>query len=193
MSAQMMKRPAKAQMVILSAPSGAGKSSFIDRVLKDFPKLKDTTTYTTRAMRTGESEGNPYHFVSREHFRQLIDEGFFVEYAHVHENFYGTPLHQIHDAEKEGRVLIMDVDVKGASTFKKKFPGAVSIFILPPSMDELKRRILGRDKKLPEDLEIRLINAQMEMSLAHTFDYRIVNDHFEESYMQFKKIIEDLL
>ncbi len=189
----MMTRSNKAQMIILSAPSGAGKSSFIDRILKEFPKIKDTITYTTRAMRTGESEGNPYHFVTKERFRQLMEEGFFVEHAHVHENFYGTPLHQIHDAEKEGRVLIMDVDVKGAATFKNKYPAAVSIFILPPSMEELKRRIQGRDKKLPEDLEIRLINAQMEMSLAHTFDFRIVNDDFEESYQQFKKIIEDLL
>ena len=193
MSAIMTKQSKKAQMIILSAPSGAGKSSFIDRILKEFPKIKDTITYTTRAMRTGETEGNTYHFVTRERFCSLKEEGFFVEHAQVHDNFYGTPLHQIHDAESEGRVLIMDVDVKGASTFKNKVPGAVSIFILPPSMDELKRRIQGRDKKLPEDLEIRLINAQMEMSLAHSFDYRIVNDHFEESYLQFKKIIEDLL
>lgn len=193
MSALMMKQPSKAQMIILSAPSGAGKSSFIERVLKEFPQIKDTVTYTTRAMRSGESDGNPYYFVSRERFRQLIDEGFFVEYAQVHENFYGTPLHQIEDAKREGKVLIMDVDVKGAATFKKKFPSAVSIFILPPSMEELKKRIMGRDKKLPEDLEIRLINAQMEVSLAHTFDFRVTNDHFEESYAQFKKIIEDLL
>lgn len=189
----MIKQPSKAQMIILSAPSGAGKSSFIERILKEFPQIKDTVTYTTRSMRSGESDGNPYHFVSRERFRELIDEGFFVEYAQVHENFYGTPLHQIEDAKREGRILIMDVDVKGAATFKKKFPSAVSIFILPPSMEELKKRIMGRDKKLPEDLEIRLINAQMEVSLAHTFDYRVTNDHFEESYAQFKKIIEDLL
>ncbi|MBY0384979.1 guanylate kinase [bacterium] len=188
-----MKQPSKAQMIILSAPSGAGKSSFIERVLKEFPQIKDTVTYTTRSMRSGESDGNPYYFVSKERFRQLIDEGFFVEYAQVHENFYGTPLHQIEDAKREGKVLIMDVDVKGAATFKKKFPSAVSIFILPPSMEELKKRIMGRDKKLPEDLEIRLINAQMEVSLAHTFDFRVTNDHFEESYAQFKKIIEDLL
>ncbi len=186
-------KPSKTPMIILSAPSGAGKSSFIDRILKEYPQLKDTITYTTRNMRAGESEGNPYHFVTRERFRQLMAEGFFVEHAQVHENFYGTPLHQIEDAKKEGKVLIMDVDVKGAATFKNKFPTAVSIFILPPSMEELQRRISGRDKKLPEDLEIRLINAQMEMSLAHTFDFRVVNDHFEESYQQFKKIIEEVL
>ncbi len=189
----MATKPVKVPMIILSAPSGAGKSSFIVRVLKEFPQIKDTITYTTRKMRDGERDGDPYFFVTKERFQQLIKEGFFVEHAQVHDNFYGTPLHQIEDAEKEGKTLIMDVDVKGASTFKKKFPNAVSIFILPPSLEELKRRILGRDKKLPEDLELRLINAQMEVSLAHTFDYRVVNDHFEESYAQFKKIIEDLL
>lgn len=189
----MKQQPLKTPMIILSAPSGAGKSSFIERILKEYPQIKDTITYTTRSMRTGESEGCPYHFVSKEQFRDLIKEGFFVEYAQVHDNFYGTPLHQIEDAAKEGKTLIMDVDVKGASTFKKKFPTAISVFILPPSIDELKRRILGRDKKIPEDLELRLINAQMEMSLAHTFDYRLVNDNFEQSYAQFKKIIEELL
>lgn len=193
MSAVMVTKPVKIPMIILSAPSGAGKSSFIVRVLKEFPQIKDTITYTTRKMRDGEKDGDPYFFVTKERFQELIKEGFFVEHAHVHDNFYGTPLHQIHDAEKEGKTLIMDVDVKGAATFKKKFPKAVSIFILPPSMEELKKRILGRDKKLPEDLELRMINAQMEMSLAHTFDYRVVNDDFEESYAHFKKIIEDLL
>ena len=109
-------------MIIVSAPSGAGKSSFLDRVLKDFPILKDTITYTTRTMRTGESDGNPYYFVSKEKFLELKEQGFFVESAKVHDNFYGTPLHQIEDAMRENRVVIMDVDVKGAATFKKKYP-----------------------------------------------------------------------
>lgn len=183
----------KTRMIIVSAPSGAGKSSFLDRVLKDFPILKDTITYTTRAMRTGESDGNPYYFVSKEKFLELKEQGFFVESAKVHDNFYGTPLHQIEDAMKENRVVIMDVDVKGAATFKKKYPDAISIFILPPSIDELRRRILHRDHKIPEDLELRLINAQMEMTLANTFDFRVINENFEESYGKFKKIIGDLI
>jgi guanylate kinase len=180
-------------MIIVSAPSGAGKSSFLNRILNDFPVIKDTITYTTRTMRTGESDGSPYYFVTHEKFKQLIEEGFFVEWAKVHDNLYGTPLHQIEDSFREDRVVIMDVDVKGAATFKKKFPDATSIFILPPSIDELRRRILNRDRKIPEDLELRLINAQMEMSLAHTFDYQVVNENFEESYARFKEIIGDML
>jgi len=183
----------KTRMIIIAAPSGAGKSSFLARILKDFPILKDTTTFTTRSMRSGESDGDPYFFVTRERFQELISQNFFVEWAKVHDNLYGTPLHQIEDAAREGRVSIMDVDVKGAATFKRKYPEAVSIFILPPSIEELKKRILGRDKKPPEDLELRLINAQMEMALASTFDYQVVNDVFEKCYLDFKNLIEDLL
>jgi guanylate kinase len=186
-----MKKPPS--MIIITAPSGAGKSSLLERILGDFKVLKDTTTYTTRSMRTGESEGNPYHFVTKPRFQELVRQGFFVEWAPVHAHLYGTPLHQIEAAQKEGRVVIMDVDVKGARTFKQKYPDAVSIFILPPSIEELRRRISGRDKKLPEDLETRLINAKIEMEEASHFDYQIVNDDFEKSYQEFKKIIEDLL
>lgn len=182
------------KMIIISAPSGAGKSSFLDRILKEVPRLLDTVTYTTREMRTGETEGNPYHFVSKTRFDQLVAGGFFVEWAPVHDNFYGTPLHQIEDAFKADRVVIMDVDVKGAATFKNKYADvAASIFIMPPSIEELKKRILGRDKKPPADLATRLENASQEMAYAPTFDYQLVNDNFEKSYLEFKKIIEELI
>lgn len=182
------------KMIIISAPSGAGKSSFLDRILKEVPRLLDTITYTTREMRTGESEGNPYHFVTKERFDQLVQGGFFVEWAHVHDNFYGTPLHQIQDAFAADRVVIMDVDVKGAETFMSKYGDvAASIFIQPPSLEELKRRILGRDKKPPADLAVRLENASKEMAFAHHFDYQLTNDNFEKSYAEFKKIIVDLI
>lgn len=186
-----MKKPVN--MIIISAPSGAGKSSFLSRILKEFPILFDTTTFTTREMRSGESDGNPYYFVTRDRFQELIRQGFFVEWAQVHENLYGTPLHQIEAAHAAGRVVIMDVDVKGGATFKQKYPDAVSIFILPPSIEELKRRILARDKKPPADLETRLVNAKIEMDQAQNSDYQLVNDDFDKSYAQFKKLIEDLL
>ncbi len=188
-----MKNPAKTRMLIVVAPSGAGKSSFVDRVTSEFPILRDTVTYTTRAMRAGESEGNPYHFVSREKFEELCAQGFFVEWAHVHANMYGTPFYQIEEAFQKNEVVIMDVDVQGADTFKAKFPDAKTIFILPPSIDELRRRVIKRDKKLPDDLEIRMKNAEKEIARAHEFDFQIVNDDFEASYAKFKKIIEELL
>jgi guanylate kinase len=183
----------KVRMIIIAAPSGAGKSSFVSRITREFPVLCDTVTYTTREIRTGESEGDPYHFVSKERFHQLLKDDFFVEYANVHGNMYGTPMHQLTDAWAQGRVIIMDVDVQGADTFKRKFPDAQMIFIIPPSIDELRRRVVKRDGKTPKDLEVRMANAQMEMARADEFDFRVVNDDFEKSYAEFKKIIEDLL
>jgi guanylate kinase len=179
----------KPRMFIVSAPSGAGKSSLCARALAEFPELVDTVTYTTRAMRDGESEGHPYHFVNENRFVELREQGFFVEWAIVHGKLYGTPKYQLEDAWKQGKWIIMDVDVQGAATFKKLYPDAVSIFIVPPSLDELRRRIVSRDKGKTPDLEIRLKNAEHELKEASKFDYKIVNDVFELSYNEFKKLI----
>lgn len=183
----------KTKMIILAAPSGAGKSSFVEKITREDHRLFDTVTYTTREMRKGESQGFPYHFVTIEEFTKRLQENFFVEWAKVHNNFYGTPLYQIENAWKEGRCVIMDVDIQGAETFKAKYPEAKTIFILPPSIDELRRRIQKRDGKVPADLEVRMQNAAREMLEAPKFDYRIVNDVFDRSYAEFKKIVEDLL
>ncbi|MBK9322766.1 MAG: guanylate kinase [Bdellovibrionaceae bacterium] len=183
----------KTRMIIVAAPSGAGKSSFVERACREDSRLEDTVTFTTRAMRKGESQGHPYHFVTREEFEIRIKENFFVEWANVHNNLYGTPYYQLEDAWLIGKCVIMDVDVQGADTFKAKYPNAVSIFILPPSIDELRRRIEKRDGRVPADIEIRMSNAQKEIQVASKFDYQIVNDQFDLSYGQFKKIIEELL
>lgn len=183
----------KTRMLILAAPSGAGKSSFVERITKEEPRLEDTVTYTTRKIRRGESQGNPYHFVSVEGFKAKIADNFFVEWAMVHENMYGTPYYQLEDAWVRGKCVIMDVDIQGADTFKAKYPDAVTVFILPPSIDELRRRIEKRDGGIPADIEVRMQNAEREMAVAHKFDYKIVNDVFEKSYAEFKKIVETLL
>lgn len=180
-------------MVILIGPSGVGKSSFLDRALRDYPRLKDTVTYTTRAMRQGESEGHPYHFVSRAKFEELVSQGFFVEHAEVHGNLYGTPLHQLEETWAEGNVVIMDVDVQGALTFQGRYPKAKTIFILPPSIDSLRQRILKREGKSPKDLELRLRNAEAEMRHSSRFGHSLVNDHFESAYGELQKLIEDYL
>jgi len=188
-----MKSDTKVRMIIIAAPSGAGKSSFVERVTAEFPRLCDTVTFTTRSIRAGESEGHPYHFVSKERFLELRENGFFVEWAVVHENLYGTPIYQLEDAWKNDKVIIMDIDVQGAETFKRTFPDAKTIFILPPSVDELRRRVTKRDGRIPADLEIRMKNAEREIEHAVHFDYQLVNDDFDKSYREFKKIIEDLL
>ncbi len=183
----------KTRMLILAAPSGAGKSSFVERITKEEARLVDTVTYTTRKIRRGESQGNPYHFVSVEEFKAKIADNFFVEWAVVHENMYGTPYYQLEDAWIQGKCVIMDVDIQGADTFKAKYPDAVTVFILPPSIDELRRRIEKRDGGIPADIEVRMQNAEREMAVAHKFDYKIVNDVFDKSYAEFKKIVETLL
>jgi guanylate kinase len=183
----------KVRMIIIAAPSGAGKSSFVERITKEVSRLRDTVTYTTRPIRAGESEGHPYHFVTREKFEELKEREFFIEWAKVHENFYGTPNYQLEEAWKKDEVIIMDVDVQGAATFKRKFPESISIFILPPSIDELRRRVTKRDGRIPPDLEVRMANAKREIESAPGFDFQLVNDDFDKSYQEFKKIVEECI
>lgn len=183
----------KTRMIIVAAPSGAGKSSFVEKICQMETRLEDTITYTTRSMRAGESQGKPYYFVSMQEFEKKVAENFFVEYARVHTNFYGTPYDQLEKAWENGKCIIMDVDVQGFDTFKSKFPDAKSIFILPPSIEELRRRVTKRDGKVPADLEVRMHNAEKEIARAGEFDYQIVNDDFATSFAEFKKIIENLL
>lgn len=181
------------RMIIVAAPSGAGKSSFVERATKELSVLVDTVTYTTRAMREGESEGKPYYFVGRAKFQELVASGFFVEWAEVHTNLYGTPLYQLEEAWAENKVVIMDVDVQGAETFKMKYPDASTIFILPPSIDELRRRVEKRDKGRTQNLEVRMANASREIAKAGEFDHQVVNDDFERSFGEFKKLVESLI
>lgn len=181
------------KMVILIGPSGVGKSSFLEKALKDFSQLRDTVTYTTRPMRQGESEGNPYHFVGSEKFRELIRQNFFVEHAEVHGNLYGTPLYQLEEAWNKGEVIIMDVDVQGAKTFQRLYPQALTIFILPPSIDALRQRIIKRGGKAPSDLDLRLKNAELELAQAETFMHRLINDDFSLAYAELKRLIEAFL
>ena len=183
----------KTRMIIVAAPSGAGKSSFVERACREDHRLVDVITFTTRSMRRGESQGKPYHFVGHEEFESLLKKNFFVEHAKVHTNWYGTPIDQIETAWKQGLCVIMDIDVQGADTFRRKYPESKSIFILPPSVDELRRRVARRDGKLPSDLEVRMSNAESEIARASEFDYQLVNDDFEASYAKFKKIIDELL
>lgn len=179
----------KTRMIIVAAPSGAGKSSFVERLAGEEPRLHDVVTYTTRQMRTGESQGKPYFFIPREDFEKKRTENFFVEWAQVHTHLYGTSFEQIQLAWAKEKVVIMDIDIQGVATFKEKYPDVRTVFILPPSIEELRRRVIKRDGKPPPDLEVRMNNAEIEMSKAHLFDIRIVNDEFERSYQEFKKVV----
>jgi len=173
----------KKDLVILVGPSGVGKSTLLERALKDFEVLCDTVTYTSRPMRTGEKEGVPYHFVTRDKFRQMIDLGIFVEWAEVHGNLYGTPTIQLDEYWGRGKVAIMDVDIQGAKNLKSRYPQALTIFIVPPSIDALRQRVVAREKgKVPADLEIRMQTALKEIKEAHFCDHQVVNEDFEIAY-----------
>ena len=181
-------------MLILVGPSGAGKSSFVDKAVEEMSFIHDVITCTTRSMREGEVQGNPYHFMTEEEFKQNISQGYFVEWAKVHDKYYGTPKNSIEKAWKEGKVCIMDVDVQGAKTFMKIYPKeAYTIFIIPPSIDELRQRIGKRDGGTTEDLDLRMENAVKEIAQAQDFHCQLVNDNFDKAYMEFKKIIEDVM
>lgn len=180
-------------MICVAAPSGAGKSSFVERIAREIPILFDTVTYTTRPMREGESQGQPYYFIDETEFKKKVSDNFFVEHAIVHGRMYGTSRIQIEEAFSAGRPVIMDVDVQGVDTFKKVFPFVKSIFILPPSLPELRLRLARRDSGKTYDLDLRLKNAEAEIKRAIDFDFQVVNDQFEPSYQLFKKIVVGII
>lgn len=185
------EKSSKAKMIIVAAPSGAGKSSFVEKLAAEDVRLHDVITYTTRPMRHHESQGKPYFFISHDEFVKKRSEGFFIEWAQVHTNLYGTSYEQINLAWARDKVVIMDIDIQGVATFKAKYPDAKTVFILPPSIEELKRRVIKRDGSPPPDLDVRMANAEKEMAKAHEFDVRIINDDFERSFAEFKKIVEN--
>lgn len=162
--------------------------------MKEIPGLSDVVTYTTRPPRDFETHGDQYYFVSLQEFEKLRQENFFAEWARVHGNLYGTPRSSIEELWSQGRHLIMDIDFQGARSLTALYPQAKTIFILPPSIDELRHRIVKREGgRKPHDLSLRMERARKEMDLAAEFDYQIVNDDFERSFTEFKKIIEKLV
>jgi guanylate kinase len=181
-----------AKFLLIIGPTAVGKNTVLDRALKDYPHMVDIITYTSRPPRHAESEGNPYHFVSEERFKQLVQQGFFVEWAVVHGRMYGVPRDQIENAIAKDLLVVMDIDVQGAQVMGREYPEAVSIFLLPPSLDVLRHRFVKRGITDEADLQRRLESAQWEIALAHQFSHTIVNDDFEATYEQVRKIIEKL-
>jgi guanylate kinase len=168
-------------LFIVTAPSGAGKSSLVNAVLADDPALALSISYTTRAPRPGEANGREYHFVDRAAFQKMLDAGEFLENAEVHGNFYATSQKQITANRAAGRDVVLEIDWQGAAQVRRLFPEAIGIFILPPSPAELERRLRARGKDSDEAIRRRLAAAEAEMSHAGEFDYVIINNDFEEA------------
>lgn len=178
-------------LYIVSAPSGAGKSSLIQALLKTQP-LYDTQvsiSHTTRTIRPGESHGEHYYFVDKPAFEQMIAEQAFLEHAEVFGNYYGTSRHAIEQVLATGVDVFLDIDWQGALQIREKMPQARSIFILPPSKDELDRRLRGRGQDSEEVIAKRMAQAVAEMSHYAEYDYLIVNDDFDAALSDLKIII----
>jgi guanylate kinase len=176
-------------ILILSAPSGAGKTSLCRELFKTFPDMKESISFTTRAPRGGEVDGEAYHFVSHEVFDQMVADDAFAEWAEVHGNKYGTALKTLEEARKNGVNLVLDIDCQGARTLKEQFAGGVYVFIMPPSMTELRRRLEYRSTDAPEVIERRIARAADEIKESRWYDYIILNDDFDVASRELAAIV----
>jgi guanylate kinase len=174
--------------LIISAPSGTGKSTLVRMLREEFPEFAYSVSYTTRAARKGEVDGRDYHFVTRERFLDLVAERFFAEYATVHGNLYGTPLQSTLQTLEQGRDLLFDVDVQGAAQLKRSMRVGAYVFLFPPSHDELRRRLLARGSEDERTLSTRLANAREEIGMAGSFEYWLVNDVLDDAYAALRAI-----
>ena len=178
----------KGVLYIVSAPSGAGKTSLVKALLKADSTIRLSVSYTTRAPRPGEANGRDYHFVSRERFESMLGQQEFLESAEVYGNYYGTSRTGIQRDLAAGRDILLEIDWQGAAQVKQDFPGAASIFILPPSFNALRTRLNGRGQDSVEIIERRLAAAAEDVSHAGEFDYIIVNDDFDEALLDLTAI-----
>ena len=178
---------------LFSAPSGTGKGTIVSSVLREVEGLSRIVTATSRPKRPGEVEGQSYYFIPEEQFRQLIREGAFVEWNEIYGDFYGTKRDVVdrfvEEARENGHDLLLEIDVDGKRNVVRHYANAVSIFLLPPSLEELERRIRNRRADSPDQMRRRLRRAQMEMSRKEEYDYRVVNDSKEEAVEEVKTII----
>jgi guanylate kinase len=176
-------------LFVITAPSGAGKTSLIRALLQDEPALQLSTSYTTRAPRPGEQDGREYHFVDVPTFEAMRARGEFLESAEVHGNHYGTSRKVISDTLERGQDLILEIDWQGARQVRALYPHCIGIFILPPSLEELERRLRARGHDAEPVMQRRLANAQAEMAHSGEFKYAIINKDFDTARAELARII----
>ncbi len=184
-----MNRKGNPQLVVLSAPSGAGKTTICKRLVERNPDFRISISATTRPPRPGEQDGVDYYFISMEEFQERIQKGEFLEYEQVHGNYYGTLREKVEALLDAGYTVLFDIDVNGALKIKQQFPEAILIFIRPPSLEELKRRLRNRKTEKPEEIEKRLQRLPEEYQKAVFFDYEVVNDNLLKTLLTIEKII----
>jgi guanylate kinase len=171
--------PFSGKLIVLTGPSGVGKGTLMRSLLQRHPELYYSVSATTRAPRPGEVDGKNYYFISRSKFEQLLAQGEFLESAEFAGNYYGTPREGVLSQVQSGKLVVLEIELEGARQIRASFPEALSIFILPPSFEELERRIRGRGQDSEEAIARRLQRAKQEIAAADEFDIKIVNDDFE--------------
>lgn len=179
----------KGTLYIISAPSGAGKTSLVKALLESTADIIVSVSHTTRPMRPGEVDGRDYHFTDVETFRSMIAEDAFLEHAQVFDNYYGTSRSGVQETLAKGVDVILEIDWQGAQQVRRRMPGAVGIFILPPSREELERRLRGRGTDADEVIAKRLGQAVAEMRHHDEFDYLVFNDDFDTALEQLRAIV----
>lgn len=178
------------RLIVISGPSGTGKGSIIKRVMERWPAAEFSISMTTRGKREGEEHGVHYYFATREEFEATIEDGGFLEWADVFGNYYGTPKAPVEKRLAEGADIILDIDIQGAMNVRKAMPGAVLIFILPPSIKELRRRLEHRGTDAQDVIEKRLAKALTEIGTAREYDYVVVNDDLDVAAEQVLSIVQ---
>jgi guanylate kinase len=164
---------------IISAPSGSGKSTLVSRLLEKLEGLTFSVSYTTRKPRGNEIDGEDYHFINHTEFERLIESDEFLEHANVFGNYYGTHIGELELARQTGKDLVLDIDVQGAAQLKKRIPDAVTIFVLPPSREELEQRLRARSQDSDEVIRRRLADAAEEIRKYHQYDYVLINEDLD--------------
>lgn len=179
----------KGNIFVISAPSGAGKSSLIKELCKLDKRFKLSISHTTRKIRSGEIDGVDYYFISKDDFDKMLNNKEFIEYANVYGNYYGTNIHTINQFIANGDDIILEIDYQGAEQIKNVFNQAILIYIMPPNLEELENRLRSRNTDSEEVILKRLQLAENDMSHAHKFDHIVINDKFEDALTQLYSII----
>jgi guanylate kinase len=177
------------KLMVLTGPSGVGKGTLVQSLLQRHAQLHLSVSVTTRSPREGEVEGQHYYFVTRSQFLEMIDAGAFLEWAEFAGNFYGTPIASVKKYIQEGKFVVLEIELEGARQIRNTFPDAVRIFILPPSVAELERRLRSRAQDTDEAITRRLQRAKAEIEAASEFDFQVINDDLNETLKSLESIL----